>query len=315
VSELADRAVRWAQQRSERIGGHNPWLLTVRLLREVIADRVTGLAAEMAFFALLSLVPLLVASGAALGYVRRFVAFDEVLRARQFVVSALGAVFTPEVTNDVLEPLINGLLFAERGGVALGSLLVTLWLASRVFAATIRALDLAYDVPERRGLARQRLLAVAFALGAVLIVPLTLVLMVVGPLLGGGRQLADRLGLGSAFEVTWAVGRWPLLAVLLVGFLAALYRYGPAVRHPWRRCLPGAVVGLVLEILVSLGFRVYLAAGGGQTDGFAATDEAVALLGRVIGALVAAVLWIYLSAIVVLVGGELNAELVRGADA
>lgn len=306
----ADRALDWACDRPERIAGYNPWEVVVRLWHEVINDRVTGLAAEMAFFAILSLLPLLVAVGAGLGYLERIIGADAVERAEAAVIDGVAVVFGPELTGDAIAPFVQGLLSEERGGLAVGSLIITAYLASRVFTATIRALDLAYDVEEGRGLIVQRGLAVLFAFGAVIVFVLMLAFMVVGPMLGGGRLLAERLGLGDAFAFAWSVGRWPLLVMVVVGFLSLLYRLGPHVDNRWRDCLPGAVLGVALWVLVTLGFRLYLEAGGGpQTPQFGEDEVALRVAGQLVGAVVASVLWLYLSSVAMLVGGELNADL------
>lgn len=306
---MTEGAVAWARRRSARIAGYNPWEVVVRLGRGVVDDRVSGLAAEMAFFALLSFVPLLVAIGAGLGYMERVIGEEQVQQAESAIIGGLAVVFSPDLTREVIAPLVQGLLSQQRGGLAIGSLLVTVYLASRVFTATIRALDLAYRVKNQRGLVQQRALAVLLSFGAVFVFVLMLTLLVVGPLLGGGRALSDQLGLGDAFAILWAVGRWPLLVVFVVGFLTLLYRVGPHVDNRLRDCLPGAVLGVVLWILVSVGFRVYLEVGGPQAPQFGDEEEALRMAGRVVGAVVAAVLWIYLSGVTMLVGGELNAEL------
>jgi membrane protein len=237
------------------------------------------------------------------------VARSAVEGGRSAAVEALGAIFTPQVREDVIEPLVDGLLQGERGGIALSGIVVALYLASRVFTATIRALDAAYKVEDRRGPLRQRLLAVVFAMGAVVVVALTLVLAVVGPLFGSGQEIADALRLGEAFAATWRLARWPVLLLIGVGFFATVYRFGPHVHNRWRDCLPGAVLGMALWLAVSGGFRVYLGTVGEPGAQFAPTDEAVVLLGQVVGAVVAAVLWTFLSSISLLVGGELNSEL------
>lgn len=305
----------WACDRRTRIAGYNPWEVAARLWRAVGADRVTGLAAEMAFFALLSLFPLLVAIGAGLGYLEDLVGPADISRAEEGVIRGVAVMFGTDLTGEVIEPFVRGVLGQQRGGLAVGSLVLTLYVASRVFTATIRALDLAYNVDERRGLIVQRGLAILFALGAVVVFVLMLAFMVVGPMLGGGRLLAARLRLGDAFAVAWSVGRWPVLVVLVIGFLSLLYWWGPHVDNRWRECLPGAVLGVVLWVVVSLSFRLYLQAGGGpQTPQFGDEQEALRLAGRLVGAVVASVLWIYLSGLSILVGGELNAELAALRD-
>ena len=157
----------------------------------------------------------------------------------------------------------------------------------------------------------QRLIALGLATGFVIIVVLGLLLVVVGPLLGNGQDLADRLGLGPAFKFSWLVVRWPFLISLMTMFLAAVYLAGPNVRNRLRDCLPGAFLGVVTWLLASVALRVYLAAGGGETATLTMEDEAVALTGRVIGTMVAALLWTFVTGLAILLGGELNAELER----
>lgn len=310
TEELTRRVQEWAETRETTVAGRNPWRVVVETVRSVVADRVTGLAAEMAFFALLSFVPLVVAVGASLGWLELVVGRDALSRGRDAVISGLGTVFRPDTTDAVLRPLVEGLLAQQRGGVALSSVAVALWLASRVFTATIRALDLAYNVEEQRGLVVRRLLALLFALGAVLTVAITLLFIVLGPMLGAAGDLAERIGVGGLFGGAWALARWPVVLVVAAAFFAAVYRFGPNVRNTWRDCLPGAVLAVILWLLVSIGFRVYLATAGSPVGRFEAGEEAAALLG-VIGALAAAMLWTYLTSVALLVGGELNSVLAR----
>lgn len=309
ADRMLARIEAWTQARGARIAGVNPWLVALRTAQSSRRDRLTGLAAEMAFFALLSLFPAMIALGAGLSVLEHLLSPEAVAGGRAAAIDAFGAVFTPQVRADVIEPLVDGLLRGERSGLAVSGALVALYLMSRVFTATIRALDAAYNVSDQRGALRQRLLALIFAVGAVVLGAATLVLAVVGPLLGTGQDIARALGLGEAFEQLWFLARWPTLLLIGVGFFATVYRFGPHVRNRWRDCLPGAVLGLVLWLSVSAGFRLYLGTVGAPGAQFAPTDEAVALLGQVVGAVVAAVLWIFLSSISLLAGGELNSEI------
>ncbi len=305
---LYDRALAWATRREHCIRGRNPWVVAVDVIRHSVEDRVAGLAAEMAFWALLSFFPLVVTTTALLGYAERIAGPDELAAGRDAIVAALAVVFSAELTRDVVEPFITGLLTGERGGVAVAGLAVALYLASRVFTATIRSLDLAYRVPERRGIVAQRLIAIAFAIGFVVVAVASLLLMVVGPLFGSGQRLADRLGFGNTFAVAWSVFRWPMLLVIMILFLSFVYRYGPNVDNRFRHCLPGALLGVTLWTLASLGLRLYLAAGGSGTTMIDFDDEAVALVGRAVGTLLAMMLWVFVTGFAILVGGELNAE-------
>lgn len=307
---LVTRLLAWAGRRPERIAGYNPWELPVRLARSAAEDRVVGLAAEMAFFGLLALVPLLVAVGAGLGALEDLVGPEHVERIETSVVGVLAAVFGPELANETLAPLVRGLLSQQRGGLALTGLVIALYLAGRVVGVTLYALDVAYGAPTERSALARRLLGVVYAVLGVVVVVLTFALAIGGPLLGGGEAMARRLGFGEAFALAWQVGRWPVLALVVVAFFVLVYRLGPNVQTRLRDCLPGAVLGLVLWLAVSLGLRLYLQVTGGvQAPSFGPEEEALAAAGQMVSALIALVLWIYLSAMTMLLGGEFNAEL------
>ena len=308
---LVERICAWAEQRRTRIAGHNPWVVALNIVRNSVQDRIGGLAAEMAFWALLSMLPMLVTIAALLGYVGDIVGDERLQAGQNALVGAASVVFSSELTAEVVRPFIGGMLREGRGGVAVTGLVVALWLASRVFTATIRALDLAYRVEERRGLVMQRLIALALSTGFIVVVVLGLLLVVIGPLLGSGQDVADRLGFGPVFQFAWLVLRWPFLISLMVIFLGAVYLVAPNVDNRLRDCLPGAFLGVVTWLLASVALRVYLSAGGAETVTLTMEDQAVALVGRVIGTMIAALLWTFVTGLAILLGGELNAELER----
>lgn len=309
--ERYQRLLAWASRRHANRPHVNGWAVTIRVVRNSVEDRVSGLAAEMAFWALLSLLPLVVTISALLGYAQRWIGPAQLERGRDAVVDAMSVVFSAELIADVVDPFITGLLRDRRGGIALTTLVVGLYLASRVFTATIRSLDLAYRVEERRGLVMQRLVALALAAGFVIVVVVTLLVMVIGPLLGGGVSTAEWLGQGPTFRAIWSLARWPFLLLTMVLFLAAVYLYGPNVRNTFRNCLPGALLGVATWTLASLALRFYLAAGGGGTPPLGEIDQSIAVVARIIGTMVAALLWTYVTGFAILLGGELNAELDR----
>jgi membrane protein len=311
VATPADRILAWAERRPERIFGHNPWQLAVNVVHAALRHRVTGPAAEMSFFALLTLVPLTVAVGAALGLIERLVGPDKIARGQDAAISLVRVVISPRLTDGVVDPFVRAQLSQKHGGVGLGGLLLTWWLASQLFGATSRALDTAYHDRHQRQTFAQRLIALAFAFVSVVVVVLTLGIMVDAPFLDERRDLAGRLGVSRSFATAWLYGRWPVLVMVLVAFLLCLYRFAPSVRHAWPDLLPGALLGVLLWILAAAGFRLYLALGRAAPTGVVVNDERVVIIGRAVGAVVATVLWTYLSSLAILVGNELNAELAR----
>jgi membrane protein len=163
-------------------------------------------------------------------------------------------------------------------------------------------------VRDRRHTVLERFIALAFAFGSVVVVSLTAELMATGPLGRRGGVAAD-LGLADVYAAMWAVVRWPLLLLIVVTFLTCLYRFGPNVRHTWRQCLPGAVLGSGLWVVAAVAFRVSAALGLSGSSGVAATDPAVRVIGQSVNAVIATVVWAYLASIAILVGGEFNAAL------
>ena len=310
----ADRILAWAARRPQRVFGYNPWQLGAHVLHTALRHRVTGPAAEMSFFAMLTLVPLTVAVGAALGQIQRFVGPEKIARGQDAAISLVRVVISPRLTDGVIDPFVRAQLSQQRGGAAIGGLLLTWWLAGRLFAATSRALDTAYHDRHQRMSVAQRLIALGFAFGSVVVVVLTLGIMVDAPFMDEQHALALQFGISRAVATAWYIGRWPVVLVVLVVFLLCLYRFAPSVRHAWRHLLPGAVLGVVLWILAAVAFRVYLGFGSGAPTGVVVSNAEVVLIGRAVGAVVATVLWTYFSSVAILVGNELNAELARMRD-
>jgi membrane protein len=309
------RIQRWVGRHPLNVAGLSMSRLTVRFIQRFLDVRVMGLAAEMTYYVLLSVFPLLGAIGASLGFTERFLGAQQTAEMEAAIIRSLDLVFSPDVTADIIAPLIQGLLQEERAGFALGGFAVSLFFASRIFRSAIDMLDTAYDVEERRGTVQLWSLGFVFAISAVITAVVVLSMVVVGPLLGGGRALAVWLGLGHIFEWVWHLARWPAVFAVAIGFLSLLYRFGPNVRHTWRESLPGAVIGMLALILVAVGFRAYISATGLNAPEIQGADDAVATAAQAFGALLAALLWCWLSAMVILGGGLLNAEIgrLRGA--
>jgi len=285
------------------------WRFALDVVRTAHRHRTTGHAAEMAFFAVLTLVPSTVAVGAALGLSKHVIGESTVSEAENAVTGAVRAIMGPDLADSVISPFVHAQLSQPRGGVALGSLLVAWWLSSHLFEATGHALDTAYGVRAHRATAFQRLLSLAFAIGSVALVCVTVEMMVVGPLGDPDKGPAAWLGLGDVYTLAWSIVRWPLLLLVIVAFLVSLYRFCPNARHCWRDCLPGAFIGAALWLLAAVAFRTSAALGLRSSSGVAANDATVNLIGQSVNAVVATVLWAYLASIAILLGAEFNAAL------
>jgi membrane protein len=300
----AQSAARWREQ---ALAPDRPWGLLGDVWRGAKAHRTTGHAAEMAFFAVLTLVPSTIAVGSMLGLSEKVVGAGAVAQAEQASTDGIRVLMGPELADVVIAPFVHAQLTQPHKDVALGALLIAWWLASHLFMATGHALDYAYGVRDHRPTVVQRFIALAFALGSVAVVAVTAEMMVSGPLGQLTGDPARTLGIEGTYESLWSVVRWPIGFGLVVVFLVCLYRFSANVRHCWRDCLPGAVIGAVLWISAAVAFR--LTSGARDWSGVASNDPSVTLIGQAVNAVVSTVLWAYLASIAILLGGEVNAAL------
>ncbi len=259
-------------------------------------DRVSGLAAEVAFFTMLGLFPALLAVAAVLGSLDSLAGQELAAKAQNAVLSGLDRVFTDE--GDPIIATVRELFTERRTGVLTLSVLGALFAAARAFAGVVRALDVAYDLEENRTWFQVLPTATLLALGTIVMAVLALAALVLGPVLGGGQEVARAIGLGDAFATFWELLRAPFAVAVLVAWATALFHFAPDHRTRWRFHVPGAVLAATCWLVVSLGFRLYLrlAANGNQVFGL-------------LGGALTLLLWLYLLGIGLLLGGELNAIL------
>jgi membrane protein len=264
------------------------------LAHEWRSDRVTGVAAEIAFFGMLSLFPALLALASVLGVLGNVAGQDVADRTEARIVGALDDVLTDQANGTVTA--VADLFDKPSPGLLTLGLVLALWAASRGFAALVRGLDIVYDLPEHRPWARLRLVSIGLAVGSVVIGALLLAMLVVGPLLGTGRSVADDVGLGATFATVWDWARWPVVMALALAWATTVFHVAPNHHTRWRDDLPGALVAAVAWILVSMAFHTYLVLAGDANQVFG-----------VLGGVLIALMWFYLLAVGLLLGGEVNA--------
>lgn len=269
--------------------------------REGAADRVTGLAAEVAFYAVLGIFPGLLALAAALGFMESVLGGEVADRAQRVVTDFLRSSFG-DGTSGIVEA-VNALF--DDGDPALLSLATAgaVWSMWRATRASMRALAVVYDVKEARSPVRVAALALALALATLVVTALVLVMFVLGPLLGSGHAIAETLGLGDAFAQLWTWARLPFIFAVLVMWAALLFHLAPHHRTSYRSDLPGALVTGVLWLVFSAGLRLYLEVAGGANQ----------VLG-VIGGFMTVLLLVYLLSLALLLGAELNTVMVVHGD-
>lgn len=252
--------------------------------------RLTGRASEVAFWWVFTLFPALLVLAAVLGLLDQVIGTSAAVDVRDEIIRVVADV-TGSRDNEAVVQVRE--LFG-RGGASLLTfgVLVALWSTSRSFTALVYTLDEVYGVEEERGWIEVRALGVLLALGTIAAGAVALALLVVGPLLGRGPSSGEG---SDVLATTWAWLRLPFAAVVLVVFHTTIYRLAPGQSSTWRAQLPGGVATSVAWCVASLGFALYLDVAGGTS-----------FVVGVLGAALTMMLWFYLLAIGMMVGGEVN---------
>jgi membrane protein len=250
--------------------------------------RVTGLAAEAAFWALLSLPPLALGLIGTLGYLRGVIGADTISDVQTKILHATGAVLSEQGVRKVLVPTLHSVLGNGRPDVISLGFLIALWSGSRALNVYVDTITIAYGMSGRRGIIRTRLLSFALYVSGVMVGVVLLPLVVAGPNL-------VRSALPAITPLVDAL-YWPVVVLLSVASLSTLYHVSVPMRTGWLKGLPGAVLALVVWLGGSALLRLYLA--------HAVTGPS--LYGS-LAAPVAVLFWLYVTALAVLIGAALNA--------
>jgi membrane protein len=262
--------------------------------RTCLRHRVTGLAAEAGFFALLSLPSFVLGLVASAGYVGRGLGTDLVGDLRGRIAQLAAAVLTPEVVHGVILRTFDEVVGAGRPEVVSVGFLLSVWSGSRALNVYLDTISIMYGLGGRRGIVRTRLLSLRLYVAALAVAVVVLPLLLLGPgLLEGVAR--DHAGLPTTSLAVLGVLYWAVLVLVAVASLATLYHVAPPIRTPWRRCLPGAALALALWLAASVGLRSVVGGGLGEASVFGPLAAPVALL-----------VWLYLLALAVLVGAALN---------
>lgn len=269
------------------------WRLVVETVKSCLRYRVTGLAAEAAFFAVLSIPPLIFALAGSVGFFTDRFTDEEVTDIRAGVLRVAAQVMTDSAVDKVIRPTINTVLDGGRFDVMSIGFVLALWSGSRALNVFVDTISIMHGLGGERGIVRTRVLSFSLYVLGLIIGAVTIPLVLAGPRLVRG-WLPDRLLFLHQFY-------WPTVVVLCICFLATLYHVSVPVRTAWRYQLPGATFALFVWIFGSFLLRWFLMV--------TATDSK-SIFGP-LAAPIAVLLWLYLVSIAVLIGAAVNASLDR----
>ncbi len=280
---------------------YNPWKLgglslrelSRRLWRESLSDELLGRAAQLSYYVLLALFPALIFLTALMG----------VFSVENYMPQLMGYLrqVLPNDALSMVERFLKQVAEGSGGNILSLGGLGAIWASSSGVTAIMDALNVVYGVKtDSRPFWRVRLTAIALTIGLAGFVILSLTLVLYGP--GIGAWIADLVGLGRVFIVTWNLLQWPIVAAVMLLVVGVIYYVCPDVRQDWRWVSPGSVFAVVMWLVVSMGFKVYV-------DNFGDYNKVYGSLAGVI----VLMLWFYWSGMVLLMGGEINAEIEHAA--
>lgn len=265
-----------------------------KLGKEMGEDRVTSLAAELAYYFMLSIFPLLILVLSILPYL----SIDK-QQAVDFLTT-----YAPGEIGSILQDNVISIISEPQGGLVTIGILGTLWSASNGMMALMRALNLAYDVEETRSFIKARLVSILLTIGFILVFIVTLVLPVFGDVIINAMTTA--LNLPESTQILFRVLRWVVAVAIMASILAGLYHYAPNKNFPFKEVIVGAIVATIGWQIISLAFSFYVSNFGNYSATYGSLGGVIILM-----------LWFYLTGIILLVGGEVNAifhKMRKGVD-
>jgi YihY family inner membrane protein len=268
------------------------WGAMKRIVREFKDDNLSDWAAALTYYSVLSIFPAMLVIVSLVGLSGTSISQDLIINVGD---TAPGAV--KQVLVNALTELQRG-----RGGaslVALAGLAMAVWSASGYVGAFMRASNSVYDVPEGRPIWKTLPIRIAVTVLTLVLLSVSAIAVVVsGPL---AERAGEILGLGSATVTAWSIAKWPVLLIVVSFLFALLYWASPNAKHGFRWVTPGGILALVVWLVASAGFGLYVANFGSYNKTYGSLAGMIIFL-----------IWLWVSNLAILLGAELNAELERG---
>jgi len=278
-----------------KFGGLSLRELGKRVWAEVQNDKVFGRAAELSYYFLLALFPFLIFLTSIIGIV-----LGSGTGTRRALFHYLARIMPPSAFQ-LIDNTMYEVARSSGGGKLSFGILAALWAASNGLGAITESLNTAYDLKETRPWWKQRLIAIGLTVALSVLIIGALVLVVAGGKIAD--WMAAHYGFGPVFQFAWKTIQWPVVLACMTFAFALIYYFAPDFREQsWQWLTPGSVIGVVLWLLVSLAFRIYL----NFFDSYSATYGSL-------GAVIVLMLWLYLTGAAVLIGGEVNSEIENAA--
>lgn len=273
---------------------HLNWNALKRTVAHIFQRRLIGLSAEIAYNAMLSLFPAILAMLTAIGL------FEESLQATFKALAVQLSKVAPDEAMVLIRDFSGQITQTKNTGLFSISFVVAIWAASGALNAAMVALDQIHQIPpeQTRPFWKAKLVSLGLTIGTILLLVTASFLVFISDLLLGFFILRSNSlspWLGSFILSVWRLLSWPIALGIVASAFGFVYRYGPSRWDPGMPLMPGAVLAAVLWAIASGLFRTYVANFGNYNQAYGA-----------VGAVIVLMLWLYMSALVLLIGDQLN---------
>ncbi len=259
--------------------------IAFKIWNRLFDDEIFGRAAHLAYYWLFSIFPLLILLTGLLGFSPLASNFDRWLDALSKVL--------PLDAFTLVQSTFHEITKQPRHGLISFSFLVVIWASSSGMGAVITALNKAFSATESRPWWLERLLAIALTLGLTFFIIAALMLIFFGDYLN--EYIARVYGFGAIFTTIWNLTQWIVVIIFVLVGVELIYYFAPNIKQPWALFTPGAIFALVFWLVISYGFRFYVSRFADYSIFYGALGSVMILM-----------IWMYLTAVAILVGGVIN---------
>lgn len=271
-----------------KFGGLTPLKLTRQIMTNVGRDELSTRSAALSYYFLLAVFPMFLFLVSIVGVIAG--AHSEM---RDSIILALGRL-APGSASDLIHNVVNQTFKSSSGIKLAAGIIGALWAASGGMSAVVMSLNVVYRTKEGRPMWKQKLTVVGLTLALALLIIIAFVLILYGGKIG--ESIAGHVGLGAAFRITWKILQWPVALFCMFFSFSLIYYFGPALQdRRWYWVTPGAVGGVLIWLVSSFGFRIYLHFFNSYSATYGFLGAAIILM-----------LWLYITGFAILIGGEVN---------
>lgn len=260
-----------------------------KLFQQITEHDIFGLAAQLAYFFLLSLFPFLLFLMTLIGY----------LPIEQLNVIGFIETYAPAEINELIKQNVTELVNNQSGSLLSIGIIGTLWSASNGIKAIMRGFNRAYDVDEDRSFIAARVIAIILTIVMIFVICLAFLLPIFGKMIG--EYIFTFVGLSNGFVNVWGTLRWVISSVIFFIVLLVLYKLAPNKQIQFKSAVWGALFATVSWQLVSLAFSYYVNSIGNYSATYGSLGTVIVLM-----------IWFYLTGIIIMIGGVINSILKKG---